>query len=476
MCGGCGTIPGIAQEIALSAVLVLVLVAYVGAMLGLGFVARAQVRTVEDWVLAGRRLGLGLAIPTLLATWYGAGTLLVATDEVRSEGLRAAALDPIGAGLCLVLAGLFLAGPLWRMSLLTLPDFYGRVYGPRAEKAAAVLMVPGYFGWVAAQFVALAGVLELYAGVPVALGLPLVAAFGLLYTWLGGMWAVTLTDAVQLGVVTVGTLALLGAVALRLGDGALFAGLDALWRGLDPEKRRILPAQGEVWAWTGLLAAGALGNLPGQDLTQRIFAARSARVASAACVIAGVLYLALGAVPLLAGLGADLLFPDIADTALLPALATHLLSPGLATIWVLAVVSAVLSTIDSALLAPATVIAHNLLGREGEAVAGHRRAVAGVAVASLGVAYVGEDAWSLLEASYEVGMVSLLVPLALGVWGPVAGERTALASMGVGFVAWVAHKAVGADAFLGTPVPPGLGAAAVCLAVYLGGCALARVR
>ncbi len=57
-------------------------------------------------------------LPPLLATWFGAGTLLTQADEVEAAGLQRAALDPFGAGLCLLLAGVFFAGPLWRMNRL----------------------------------------------------------------------------------------------------------------------------------------------------------------------------------------------------------------------------------------------------------------------------------------------------------------------------------------------------------------------
>ena len=74
-----------------------VLLAYVILMLGLGVWARSKVQNKADFLVAGRRLPLSLAAPTLLATWFGAGTLLTATDEVRAKGLRMAALDPLGA-------------------------------------------------------------------------------------------------------------------------------------------------------------------------------------------------------------------------------------------------------------------------------------------------------------------------------------------------------------------------------------------
>jgi len=138
-----------------SSIIGVALVVNVILLFGLAFWVRGRIATSEDYLVAGRRLGVPLAATTLFATWFGAGTLLVATDEVRAEGLRAAALDPIGAGLCLLLAGAFFAAPLWRMKLLTLVDFYRVRFGPRAETLGALLMVPGYFGWIAAQFVAL---------------------------------------------------------------------------------------------------------------------------------------------------------------------------------------------------------------------------------------------------------------------------------------------------------------------------------
>src|SRR5690606_9511850 len=98
-------------------------------MFGIGFRARARIRTLEASLAAGRSLSWPLASATLFATWFGAGTLQTATDGARAEGLCAAALEPIGHGLCVVLAGLFFAPRLWRMKLLTLPDFYRRRFG-----------------------------------------------------------------------------------------------------------------------------------------------------------------------------------------------------------------------------------------------------------------------------------------------------------------------------------------------------------
>jgi len=428
---------------------------YVATMFAIAVFAAGRIHSAEDYLVAGRRLPLSLAWATLFATWFGAGTLLTATDEVRAEGLRAAALEPIGAGLCLVVAGLFFARRLWALKVLTLPDFYGRRFGTRAEVVASLIMVPGYFGWIAAQFVALAGVLELYWDIPVGIGILLVAAVGTGYTLIGGMWSVTLTDAVQLIVLLVGLAVLAISAFAQLGDGAgLLAGLQRLLGAMPPERRALIPTESiaEFVGWLSVLAIGMLGNLPGQDLAQRIFASKSARVAVQACLLAGALYVVLGMLPVLSGLAADLLGGAGQDSASLPLLASLLLSPWLGMLFVLALTSAVLSTIDSAILAPGSVLANNLFRRvwpRTPVLALSRWAVGLVAAASLLVAYLGEDAYSLLESAYAIGLVGLFVPLTLGLMSRRGHARAAFASMTTGTAVWAAHLALGWDSFGG---------------------------
>jgi len=460
-----------------STALAVALVAFVVLMFGIGFRARARIRTLEDYLVAGRRLSWPLASATLFATWFGAGTLLTATDEARAEGLRAAALEPIGPGLCLVLAGLFFAARLWRMKLLTLPDFYRRRFGVRAEVVASLIMVPGYFGWIAAQFVALAGILEVFWQVPMHHGIWLVAAVGTGYTLLGGMWSVTLTDVAQLALVIVGLIVLAATVLVELGGGAgMAAGWAQLVAETPPEHLVLVPAESavELVGWISVLAVGALGNIPGQDLAQRIFAARSERAAAGACCVAGVLYVLLGMVPVTTGLAADALGLD-ATIGTVPALAASLMTPVATLVFVLAIVSAVMSTIDSAILAPASVLSNNLLAKlwpSADGLALGRVAILAVAAASVAMSYIGAGAYELLETAYAIGMVALFVPLARGL-SRRGDEAAALAAMAIGTAIWGGHLAAGWDGFGGPwlgldAVPQELAATLCAWAAYEG--------
>ncbi|TWU30726.1 sodium:solute symporter family protein [Novipirellula artificiosorum] len=425
---------------------------YVIAMYVIGYIAQRKIQNAEDFLVAGRQLPVSLAWMTLLATWFGAATLLGAADEVRTGGLRAVALDPFGAGFCLLLAGLFVAGPMWRMQLLTVPDFFQRKFGRTAELIASIVLVPSYFGWIAVQFTAMAGMFNLFFDIPITYGLVLVAVIGTGYTLMGGMWSVTLTDAVQVSLVLAGLVVMAIVVLMELGNGSVEVGLTRIAKETDPELLVLIPTDkgSEFLKWMSLFLVGALGNLPGQDLMQRVFSSNSERTAKQACLIAGIAYLGFGAIPLMLGLAGNLMFPTQMEVDILPTMAHAFLHPVVAVVFVVALLSAVLSTIDSAILAPASVLAQNLFPRIGysDTLKTNRVAVSIVACCSLGVAFVGKRVYELLESSYSLMLVGLFVPMMLGIYSRPRSGRPAIAALVVGSLTWAVHYGIGWEYFL----------------------------
>lgn len=217
----------------LAIVFVSALTIYALAMLVIGWVAQRRIQSVEDYVVAGRQLPTGLATLTIVATWFGAESLMTTTDEVSQRGLLGAMLDPFGISLCLLIAGLFIAGPVWRLGLLTIPDFFKRRYGKVAEFLSACILVPSYFGWIAAQYLALATLLEQFFGLPIVIGVVGVAALATSYTWMGGMWSVTWTDTVQMLLIVAGLLILGFEILMELGAGSLWQGIATLRSGAE---------------------------------------------------------------------------------------------------------------------------------------------------------------------------------------------------------------------------------------------------
>ena len=450
---------------------------YLVLIFALALLARRRVKTEEDYIVAGRRLPLSLATATLLATWFGAGTLLTATDEIRVQGLHVTALEPYGAGLCLILAGLFFAKPLWEMKLCTVSDLYRNKFGTKAEALSVLITVPGYIGWIAVQLVALAGIVELFFEIPMSAGIPMIAFITMLYTLIGGMWSVTITDAVQMALVLPGIFLLGHAVLAGSGGGSLVDGFRQVSQSVDPEDLILIPhgTLGEFAGWVSLLAVSAIGNLPGQDLFQRVFASKSADVARNACLISGALYMVLGTLPALLGIAAKVILPAETVQSVLLVLATQFLSPAFTVILTVSLVSVIISTVDSAILAPAVTLARNGLRRYVPAHVSSLRlsqsCVVLIAVSSTAVALLGENAYSLLEESYALGLVGMFVPFFAGVFLRTLNESSAVLAMATGMLIWTVQF------FIDTALPVDLIAVLAGFAAYFAHTALlARSR
>lgn len=390
--------------------------------------------SAEEFLLAGRSLPIPMAVITLLATWFGAGVMLSVTDEVAKSGLSVATMDPIGVALCLFLAGWWLARPLWNMGIMTVCDFYRRRFDVATEKVAAVILVPSYFGWIALQFIAIAKLLEMFFGLDQEWGVLLAMAAGTGYTMMGGLRAVVWTDFFQLGFVLIGIVWLASLTFLEVG-----------WEQTQTAVRNSLvfqPDLKEVALLLDLLVIGCLGNLPAQDLIQRFLCVRSASAASRACYWAGVGYLLFGMFPIFMGILSVYVLPE-SQTQIVMGIAAKLMTGPVLVIFVLAVISAVLSTIDGAILSPASVLAQNLVPKTWRERIGHvtinRISVLLVAMCSLATAYSGASAIGLLEAAYSLMLVGLLVPLVGGLWLRRRPPIAALAAMLVGTAVWSPH-------------------------------------
>lgn len=135
--------------------------------------------------MASRRLPLLWSVSLLFSTWYGAETVLGASETLARRGLLAVIEDPFGSALCLLLAGLWLARPFYRLPVRTFGDFYALHFGRWTEQVATLLMIFSYFGWIAAQLVALAQVLSYFSGFSLTLTIPAATLLLLSYTFWG---------------------------------------------------------------------------------------------------------------------------------------------------------------------------------------------------------------------------------------------------------------------------------------------------
>ena len=415
-------------------------IVYVLAMLAIGLLASRNVADAADFVVAGRRLPTWLCTFTLFATFFGGGTCIGAAGAAYSGGLLAVIADPFGAGLCLLLAGAFYVKYLRRLELMTVADYFRRRYSRSAEVLAAVCILPAYVGWVASQFYAFGLIVHTLTGVDVIVATLVGAGVVLVYTGFGGMWAVSVTDFVQGLVLIVGILVLVPFVLRDVGGVASLVD-----RAPDGAFDMLPQSSLKDWLWyvQAWLVIG-IGNIPGQDLFQRALSARDERTAVRSAYIAGAMYFTVGMVPVILGIAGAIVMPGIADPEqILPTLALRYLHPVAMAVFVGALFSALMSSADSALLAPASVFGQNILrdalpGMSAERLlAAIRWSVLLFGLLGLVTALAFQAVYDLMVNSWSGLMVTLFTPLTLGLYWKRTNSIGACTSIIVGLVSWL---------------------------------------
>lgn len=435
--------------------------AYIVGQLAIGAFLTRRVSTEEDYLLAGRGLGLGLGTFTVFATWFGAETCIGAAGAVYGSGLSGGSSDPFGYSLCLFLMGLFFAVPLWRRRLTTLADLFRQRYSPGVEKFIALLLAPTSVIWAGAQIRAFGQVIAVSSDMEVDVAIGLAAGMIVLYTIYGGMYAEVVTDLMQGIALIVG----LGALAYLVvaANGGLIATVAALpGEKLDPF------AGNSVWKVMETWAIPVTGSLFAQELVARVLASHTPKVARSACLMGGGVYLAVGLLPVFMGLAGASLVPGLSDPEqILPRLAqAHLPAWGYA-LFAGALLSAILSTVDRALLAAAALTAHNVLGpllkerlSEKGKVRLARGAVAVFGVIAWTLARTSAGVHELVEDASAFGGAGVFVVALFALFGNFGGAGSAMSCLLASAAAWFAGE------YLFDATAPYVVSLFVALAVY----------
>ena len=93
--------------------LITLVLVYLLITIGIGLYAARRVKNTADFAVAGRHLPLAMIITLTFATWFGSELVLGIPAKFMQDGLGGIVEDPFGAGTCLILVGLFIAGRLY---------------------------------------------------------------------------------------------------------------------------------------------------------------------------------------------------------------------------------------------------------------------------------------------------------------------------------------------------------------------------
>jgi SSS family transporter len=430
----------------MNSLLLLSILGYIALQLAIGAWVSRRIASDDDYLLAGRRLGYGLATFSIFATWFGAETCLGAAGQVYGEGLSIASTEPFGYGACLILLGVVFAVPLWRRKLVTLADLFRTRFSPGVERLAALLMIPTSALWAAAQIRAFGHVLATASAFQVEIGIAIAAAVVIAYTALGGLLADAITDVVQGIMLFLGLAIMLVLVVTQIGGAE-----PALAAIRSVQASRAAPAA-PVLATLEAWAVPVLGSVVAQELVARIAASRSPQVARRSSLAAGVAYVAVGSIPVALGLLGAHLLPGLEDgEQVLPRLAQELLPTWGAALFAGALVSAILSTVDSTLLVCSSLLSHNLVlpllppQDERAKLRLARAGVVGFGALATVMAMLGDSVSALVHEASALGSAGILVTVVFGLFTRVGGAGSAFAALASGTAAYVGGVAAGLD-------------------------------
>lgn len=446
---------------------------YVAGMIGLGIYFSGRIKTDDDYFLGGRSLGPKLATFSIFATWFGAETCIGTAGTVYSDGISSIHADPLGYTICLLVMGLVFARVLWRKKITTIPDLFRNRFSTNVERLAAFIMIPSSIIWAGAQVRALGQIVNTTTEFGSIAAITIAAAVVIVYTMQGGMLADAYSDFIQGIAIIIGLFFLVGAVIIDLG------GFSVALSHIPVEKLSFFSSGSDGMSFLGRLElwmVPIMGSVIAQELVSRVAASKSEKVAYQSSLRAAAIYFIVGSLPVLIGLLGVKYMPGLSDPeTLMPAIAKIHLNYFFYIIFIGALVSAILSTVDTTLLACSALLTHNLIYPSFQNVPEKKK----VFMARMGTLFSGLLAYAialssnsithLVETASSLGGPTILVITVAALWDKKGSSLNAIIAIVMSLVAWIVGHYVIEVEF------PVIMTVAVCALSYVGSLPFARL-
>jgi SSS family solute:Na+ symporter len=408
-----------------------VLALYGIGMLVLGWFGMRRSKNQEDFLVAGRNLGPAMYMSTMAATVLGGASTIGSVRLGYVHGISGFWLCAT-IGLGIIILNLVLAKPLLKLRIFTVTQVLERRYNPITRRVSGVIMFAYALMIGVVSTLGISTVMQVFLKLPFSVAILLSGGLVVAYSTIGGMWALTLTDIVQFVIKTIGLLLLLLPISLHRAGG---------WDELVAK----LPASAFSFTTIGYdtiityVLIYTFGVLIGQDIWQRVFTARSPRIAQYAGTVAGVYCVIYGLATALIGMCAKVLLPNLDNVNnAFAAIIQFALPDGIRSLVITAAMAAMMSTASAGLLAASSTLSEDLL----PALRGGRPSSIGISrictliagVIVLVVALVVSDVLSALTLAYNLLVGGMLIPLIGAIFWKRATPPAAMTSMILGCV------------------------------------------
>ncbi|BAF61032.1 MAG: sodium:solute symporter family protein [Pelotomaculum sp.] len=320
-----------------------------------GLYSARHVRTASDFSVGGRRIGPALIGGSLIGSFIG-GTSTVGTAQTAYQYGLSAIWFTLGGGLACLLMGLFLAGPLKRQEVDTVPQFLAAAFGDSVRPWVALYSSAGIFIQIAAQSLAAIPILTSLFPVSPQWAAAAFAAVLISYVVFGGFLSASQIGLLKM-ILVYSTLFVAGCISFKYLGG---------YRGI----RETFPAVPWLSLFPGSfskeLASGisaVIGFISTQTYLQPVFAGKDARSARLGLFLAGLLIPLAGLAAVMIGLYMRAAHPGINPGSALPLFLVQYLNPWLGGVALATLLISLVLSGAALCLGVGTILAQDVYGR-----------------------------------------------------------------------------------------------------------------
>ncbi len=339
-----------------------VVIAYLIGILLLGYYFKRFVGSSEDYFLGGKSLPFWAIGMSIVVSDIGALDFVGVSGQAYRYGISPGNFDWIGSVPAMILAAFVFIPYFWKAGVYTIPEYLGRRYNDSVRTIASLTWIIFFAFDLGVLFWASAVFLEALMGWPIWLSIFITAGVVGLYTYLGGITAVVMTDVVQMAIMFIGGFALVFLSFYHIGGWeGLVDKIGSMGDAYQHHFELIQPTDtSSPFPWTGILFgltfvmanAYMIGN---QAVVQRCLTAKNEWHAKASMLLGAFLKMFIPVLVLFPGLVAIVLIPGLEDgDQALPLMIKKLLPPGLIGLMFAAFFAGLMSSIDSMLNSTAT--------------------------------------------------------------------------------------------------------------------------
>lgn len=433
---------------------VVIVALYMLGMLGIGYYSSKRIDSTTDFMVAGRHMGPILMAGTLAATEIGGGSSLGVVEKASNLGSTqwglSAAWYVLAMGLAFVI--LMFVAPKFRASeVKTVPEYFRRRYGRISGLFTAITMILPLIGLTAGQFMASATILSVMMGLSWNTSLTIVAIIVTIYSVMGGMWSVAITDFVQVGLIVFG-------MAIAIPYSINYAGgWSNVVNNVPPETWDLFSGIGGIKSIVALVIMYVSTFTVGQEAVSRYYSARDGKAAKQGSILSAIINGAYAFIPTILGIvmlalvNMDMVSSDtiLAQGARysLPVLATLTMPAVIVGLLFSGIISATMSSADSDMLAAGSIFGNDIYKQYIKRDATDKQVMKitqytmiVVGIFSLIVALTATNIIDLLMFSFTLRAAGAFFPYVFGHYWKKASPAGTIAALIVGSIVSVIYE------------------------------------